>query len=156
MQPVIFQNRIDAGEKLAERLLWLEQSQLKERDPQNIVIVGIPRGGVIIADIIASKLGAKLDMVVSRKIGAPDNSELAIGAVMPNGSYFLNQEIVDRRNIPLDYIQVQASAQAKEIERRLTSYRGTKEYDNELDGKTVVLVDDGIQLGQRCLLRRDG
>ncbi|MFZ0405313.1 MAG: phosphoribosyltransferase family protein, partial [Nitrososphaeraceae archaeon] len=97
MQPAIFQNRIDAGEKLAERLLRLEQSHLRERDTQNIVIVGIPRGGVIIADIIASKLGAKLDIVVSRKIGAPDNSELAIGAVMPNGSYFLNQEIVDRR-----------------------------------------------------------
>ena len=78
MQPVIFQNRIDAGEKLAERLLWLKQSQLKERDPQNIVIVGIPRGGVIIADIIASKLGAKLDIVVSRKIGAPDNSDLQL------------------------------------------------------------------------------
>ena len=78
MQPAIFQNRIDAGEKLAERLLWLKQSQLKEKDPQNIVIVGIPRGGVIIADIIASKLGAKLDIVVSRKIGAPDNSELQL------------------------------------------------------------------------------
>ncbi len=151
MQPVTFQNRIDAGEKLAERLLWLKQSQLKERDPQNIVIVGIPRGGVIIADIIASKLGAKLDIVVSRKIGAPDNSELAIGAVMPNGSYFLNQEIVASRNIPLDYIQAQASAQAKEIERRLTSYRGTKEYDNEFDGKTVVLVDDGIATGATML-----
>jgi predicted phosphoribosyltransferase len=113
--------------------------------------VGIPRGGVIIADIIASKLGAKLDIVVSRKIGAPDNSELAIGAVMPNGSYFLNQEIVDRRNIPLDYIQEQASTQAKEIERRLTSYRGTKEYDNEFDGKTVVLVDDGIATGATML-----
>ncbi len=151
MQPVIFQNRIDAGEKLAERLLWLKQNQLKDRDPQNIVIVGIPRGGVIIADIIASKLGAKLDIVVSRKIGAPDNSELAIGAVMPNGSYFLNQEIVDMRNIPLDYIQAQASAQAKEIDRRLTSYRGTKEYDNEFDGKTVVLVDDGIATGATML-----
>ena len=70
---------------------------------------------------------------------------------MPNGSYFLNQEIVDRRNIPLDYIQEQASAQAKEIERRLTSYRGTKEYDNEFDGKTVVLVDDGIATGATML-----
>ena len=70
---------------------------------------------------------------------------------MPNGSYFLNQEIVDRRNIPLDYIQEQASAQAKEIERRLTRYRGTKEYDNEFDGKTVVLVDDGIATGATML-----
>jgi len=130
MQPVKFQNRTDAGEKLAERLLLLKQTQLRERDSQKIIIVGIPRGGVIIADIIASKLGAKLDIVVSRKISAPDNSELAIGAVMPNGSYFLNQEIVDTRNISLDYTQAQASAQAKEIERRLTSYRGTNEYDN--------------------------
>ena len=121
MQPAIFQDRIYAGEKLTERLLWLKQSQLEETDLLNIVIVGIPRGGVIIADIIASKLGAKLDIVVSRKIGAPDNPELAIGAVMPNGSYFLNQEIVDMRNIPIDYIQTQANAQAKEIERRLTS-----------------------------------
>ena len=151
MQPVKFQNRTDAGEKLAERLLLLKQTQLKERDSQKIIIVGIPRGGVIIADIIASKLGVKLDIVVSRKISAPDNSELAIGAVMPNGSYFLNQEIVDTRNISLDYTQAQASAQAKEIERRLTSYRGTNEYDNEFDGKTVVLVDDGIATGATML-----
>jgi len=151
MQPVKFQNRTDAGEKLAERLLLLKQTQLKERDSQKIIIVGIPRGGVIIADIIASKLGVKLDIVVSRKISAPDNSELAIGAVMPDGSYFLNQEIVDTRNISLDYTQAQASAQAKEIERRLTSYRGTNEYDNEFDGKTVVLVVDGIATGATML-----
>jgi len=151
MEPVIFQNRIDAGEILAERLLGLKQSQLKETGQQDIVILAIPRGGVIIGDVIASKLDAKLDIVVSRKIGAPDNSELAIGAVMPDGSYFLNQAIVDMRNIPLDYIDLQASAQAKEIDRRLMSYRGTKEYDNEFEGKTVVLVDDGIATGATIL-----
>ncbi len=151
MEPVIFQNRIDAGEKLAERLLGFKQSQLKETGQQDIVIVAIPRGGVIIGDVIASKLDAKLDIVVSRKIGAPDNSELAIGAVMPDGSYFLNQAIVDMRNIPLDYIELQASAQVKEIDRRLMSYRGTKEYDNEFEGKTVVLVDDGIATGATIL-----
>lgn len=151
MEPVIFQNRIDAGEKLAERLLGLKQSQLNETGQQDIVIVAIPRGGVIIGDVIASKLDAKLDIVVSRKIGAPDNSELAIGAVMPDGSYFSNQEIVEMRNIPLDYIELQASAQVKEIDRRLMSYRGTKEYDNEFEGKTVVLVDDGIATGATIL-----
>lgn len=151
MEPVIFQNRIDTGEKLAERLLGLKQSQLKETGQQDIVIVAIPRGGVIIGDVIASKLDAKLDIVVSRKIGAPDNSELAIGAVTPDGSYFLNQAIVDMRNIPLDYIELQASAQAKEIDRRLMSYRGTKEYDIEFEGKTVVLVDDGIATGATIL-----
>jgi putative phosphoribosyl transferase len=151
MEPVIFQNRIDAGEKLAERLLGLKQSQLNETGQQDIVIVAIPRGGVIIGDVIASKLDARLDIVVSRKIGAPDNSELAIGAVMPDGSYFSNQEIVEMRNIPLDYIELQASAQVKEIDRRLMSYRGTKEYDNEFEGKTVVLVDDGIATGATIL-----
>jgi putative phosphoribosyl transferase len=152
MQPVIFQNRIDAGEKLAERLSWLKQDRLKEqRRQQSTVILAIPRGGVIIGDIIASELDAKLDVVVSRKIGAPYNPELAIGAVMPDGSYFINQEIVNMLNIPEEYIQIQAHEQAKEIDRRLMSYRGSKEYDNEFEDKIVVLVDDGIATGATML-----
>jgi putative phosphoribosyl transferase len=152
MQPVIFQNRIDAGEKLAERLSWLKQDRLKEqRSQQSTVILAIPRGGVIIGDIIASELDAKLDVVVSRKIGAPYNPELAIGAVMPDGSYFINQEIVNMLNIPEEYIQIQAHEQVKEIDRRLMSYRGSKEYDNEFEDKIVVLVDDGIATGATML-----
>jgi putative phosphoribosyl transferase len=153
MQPVIFQNRIDAGEKLAERVSWLKQDRLKEeqRRQQSTVILAIPRGGVIIGDIIASELDAKLDVVVSRKIGAPYNPELAIGAVMPDGSYFINQEIVNMLNIPEEYIQIQAHEQAKEIDRRLMSYRGSKEYDNEFEDKIVVLVDDGIATGATML-----
>jgi putative phosphoribosyl transferase len=152
MQPVIFQNRIDAGEKLAERLSWLKQDRLKEqRRQQSTVILAIPRGGVIIGDIIASELDAKLDVVVSRKIGAPYNPELAIGAVMPDGSYFINQEIVNMLNIPEEYIQIQAHEQVKEIDRRLMSYRGSKEYDNEFEDKIVVLVDDGIATGATML-----
>jgi putative phosphoribosyl transferase len=153
MQPVIFQNRIDAGEKLAERVSWLKQDRLKEeqRRQQSTVILAIPRGGVIIGDIIASELDAKLDVVVSRKIGAPYNPELAIGAVMPDGSYFINQEIVNMLNIPEEYIQIQAHEQVKEIDRRLMSYRGSKEYDNEFEDKIVVLVDDGIATGATML-----
>ena len=152
MQPAIFQNRIDAGEKLTKRLFWLEQDRLKEeRRQQSIVILAIPRGGVIIGDVIASELDAKLDVVVSRKIGAPNNPELAIGAVMPDGSYFINQEIVNMLNIPQEYIQIQAHEQVKEIDRRLMSYRGSKEYDNEFEDKIVVLVDDGIATGATML-----
>ena len=136
MQPAIFQNRIDAGEKLTKRLFWLEQDRLKEeRRQQSTVILAIPRGGVIIGDVIASELDAKLDVVVSRKIGAPNNPELAIGAVMPDGSYFINQEIVNMLNILQEYIQIQAHEQVKEIDRRLMSYRGSKEYDNEFEDK---------------------
>jgi putative phosphoribosyl transferase len=152
MQPAIFQNRIDAGEKLAKRLSWLKQDQLKEeRSQQSIIIIAIPRGGVIIGDVIASELDAKLDIVVSRKIGAPNNPELAIGAVMPDGSYFINQEIINILNIPEEYIQIQAHEQIKEIDRRLMSYRGSKEYDNEFEDKIVVLVDDGIATGATML-----
>jgi putative phosphoribosyl transferase len=152
MQPAIFQNRIDAGEKLAKRLSWLKQDQLKEeRSQQSIIILAIPRGGVIIGDVIASELDAKLDIVVSRKIGAPNNPELAIGAVMPDGSYFINQEIINILNIPEEYIQIQAHEQIKEIDRRLISYRGSKEYENEFEDKIVVLVDDGIATGATML-----
>jgi putative phosphoribosyl transferase len=150
MQSIIFQDRIDAGKRLAKKLSWLKQDQLKEerdRRQQSIVILAIPRGGVIIGEVIASELDAKLDIIVSRKIGAPDNPELAIGAVMPDGSYFLNQRLVNMLNVPQEYIQIQAHEQIKEIDRRLMAYRGSKEYDNEFEGKAVVLVDDGIATG---------
>jgi putative phosphoribosyl transferase len=147
MQPVKFQNRVDAGQKTAERLFGLKLDLFGESGSQNIVILAIPRGGVVIGDIVASELAAKLDVVVSRKIGAPNNPELAIGAVMPDGSYFLNQEIVDTLNVSLEYIEVQAAAQIKEINRRLISYRGNKEYDTEFEDKIIVLVDDGIATG---------
>jgi putative phosphoribosyl transferase len=150
MQSIIFQDRIDAGKRLAKKLSWLRQDQLKEkqdRRQQSIVILAIPRGGVIIGDVITTELDAKLDIIVSRKIGAPDNPELAIGAVMPDGSYFLNQRLVNMLNVPQDYIKIQAHEQIKEIDRRLMAYRGSKEYDNEFEGKAVVLVDDGIATG---------
>jgi putative phosphoribosyl transferase len=150
MQSIIFQDRIDAGKRLAKKLSWLKQDQLKEerdRRQQSIVILAIPRGGIIIGNVIATELDAKLDIIVSRKIGAPDNPELAIGAVMPDGSYFLNQRLVNMLNVPQDYIKIQAHEQIKEIDRRLMAYRGSKEYDNEFEGKAVVLVDDGIATG---------
>jgi putative phosphoribosyl transferase len=150
MQSIIFQDRIDAGKRLAKKLSWLKQEQLKEerdRRQQSIVILAIPRGGIIIGNVIATELDAKLDIIVSRKIGAPDNPELAIGAVMPDGSYFLNQRLVNMLNVPQDYIKIQAHEQIKEIDRRLMAYRGSKEYDNEFEGKAVVLVDDGIATG---------
>jgi putative phosphoribosyl transferase len=150
MQSIIFQDRIDAGKRLAKKLSWLKQDQLKEerdRRQKSIVILAIPRGGVIIGDVIASELDAKLDIIVSRKIGAPDNPELAIGAVMPDGSYFQNQGLVNMLNVPQEHIQIQAHQQIKEIDRRLMAYRESKEYDNEFEGKAVVLVDDGIATG---------
>src|SRR5947209_676588 len=150
MQPIIFRDRIDAANKLAEKL---KQQLMKpeQRNSSSIVVLSIPRGGVIIGDVVATKLNAKLDLVVSRKIGAPIDPEVAIGAVMPDGTYFLNEEIMLTLEVPQHYIDTQVNVQMKEIERRLISFRGSKEYDRELMRKTVVLVDDGIATGATIL-----
>jgi putative phosphoribosyl transferase len=148
MQSVIFRDRIDAAKKLVERLYWLKDEIRENKSPA--VIVAIPRGGVVIGDVIASEVGVKLDLVVSRKIGAPSNSELAIGAVMPDGSYFLN-EVADMINVSQDYIESQINKEVKEIDRRLIDFRGSRNYDNELEGKLAVLVDDGIATGATML-----
>src|ERR671919_1484158 len=151
MHQVKFQSRMDAGHKIAERLFGLKLDLFGESGNKDFVILAIPRGGIIIGDIVASELDAKLDVVVSRKIGAPNNPELAIGAVMPDGSYFINQEIVNMLNISQKYIQIKAHEQVREIDRRLMSYRGRKEYDNKFEDKIVVLVDDGIATGATML-----
>jgi putative phosphoribosyl transferase len=148
MQTVLFSDRTDAAKQLAERLYWLKNEIQENRS--SVVIVAVPRGGVVIGNIIASQLGAKLDLVVSRKIGAPFNPELAIGAVMPDGSYFLN-DVAEMMNVSQDYIESQIEKEVKEIDRRLIEFRGNREYYNKLEDKIVVLVDDGIATGATIL-----
>src|SRR5919206_2129819 len=160
---MLFDDRIDAAKRLAERLKQLlHDNIMSQREDTNyintVIVLAIPRGGVVVGDVIASILGVKLDVIVTRKIGAPSNSELAIGAVMPDGSYFLNKDIVGMLNVPTSYITEQANLQKKEIERRLLSFRGEREenssYYNDydrLEGKIVVIVDDGIATGATML-----
>ncbi|HJY10054.1 MAG TPA: phosphoribosyltransferase family protein [Nitrososphaeraceae archaeon] len=148
MQTVLFRDRTDAARQLAERLYWLKNEI--EKSKSSVIIMAIPRGGIIIGNIIAKELRTKLDLVVTRKIGAPFNPELAIGAVMPDGSYFLN-DVAEMINISQNYIESQIRKEVKEIERRLIEFRGRKEYDNKLEDKIVVLVDDGIATGATIL-----
>ena len=149
MLSIIFRDRIDAANRLAEKLMWVLNKE--QKDSSSIVVLSIPRGGVIIGDVVSTKLNAKFDVVVSRKIGAPIDPEVAIGAVMPDGTYFLNEDVMLTLNVSQDYIDTQVNVQLKEIERRLMSFRGSKEYDVKLKGKTVVLVDDGIATGATIL-----
>ena len=144
---VVFEDRRDAGIQLAENLLWVNDIAKKDNIANNVVVLAIPRGGVVIGDIIASSIEAKLDIVVSRKIAAPFNPEFAIGAIMPDGACFLNLGTIEALQIPQQYIATEAEEQRKEIDRRLVMYRGHKGYDNELEGKIVILVDDGIATG---------
>lgn len=137
-----FKDRRDAAALLAAKLKDIYGKQFLKEKP---LILAIPRGGVVTGDEIAVRLGADLDVVVSKKIGAPYNPELAIGAVMHDGSFFPNTDIIEALGIGEDYIKQQISEKMKEVERRLGRFRGGREY--HLEGKTVILVDDGIATG---------
>ena len=144
---IIYENREDAARRLAEKLrsLLYENQKMAGINRANTRILAIPRGGVVTGDIMASILGLNLDIIVSRKIGAPDNPELAIGAVMHDGSFFANSDIIKILQIPGDYIEENIAIQMKEIQRRLWLFRHSQEYN--LSGSTIILVDDGIATG---------
>ncbi len=139
---MVFRDREEAGEKLAQAL-----SHLKGEE---VIVVGIPRGGVIVAAKIANFLNSPLDVVIPRKIGSPGNPELAIGAVVEEGEVFLNEGLVKSLGVSEEYIEEEVKKELQEIERRRNYYLGDrKELDYE--GKTVVLVDDGLATGYTAL-----
>jgi putative phosphoribosyl transferase len=133
----LFADRREAGERLAEML-----GDLKGQD---VVVLAIPRGGVEIGSILARALDAPLDIVVPRKVGAPGNPELGLGAVAED------VEVLDARMIRVlgvddDYLQREISAQREEIRRRSAAYRGDRP-PADLAGKVAVVVDDGVATG---------
>ena len=132
-----FRNRVDAGNLLADRLTKTQHSPA--------IVLGIPRGGVILADIVAKKLGSDFDIVIPRKLGAPENEELAIGAVMEDGTSYINRYMVNALRIQQDYIENELARQATEIRRRSATYRKSTGYG--IAGKNTILVDDGIATG---------
>ena len=118
----------------------------KKGKDDRVLVLGIPRGGVIVADIVARKLNADFDIVIPRKISAPDNKENAIGAVMDDGSLYLDDFLVDSLKVSPEYIQRETKEQLQEIERRKALFRPTfREYN--IKDRTVVLIDDGIATG---------
>ena len=146
-----FYDRKEAGKRLAEKIkIYIENNNLQTKKT-SFIVMAIPRGGVIIGDIVASELNIYLDVIISKKIGAENNPELAIGALMADGSYILNEDIVSRINVSDEYINKQIKIQQKEIERRLIEFRGQKEIKDELQDKIIVLVDDGIATGATIL-----
>lgn len=133
-----FRNREEAAKRLAKELL--------EYRGKNPVVLAIPRGGIIIAYEVAKALNAPLDLIIPRKIGAPGNPELAIGAVTEDGTTILNQRLVAELGISKDYIELEKEDQIQEIKRRIKVYRGDAP-PQSLEGKTVIVVDDGIATG---------
>src|SRR5439155_22345547 len=123
-----FIDRIDAGERLARELQSLKG--------QDVVVLGIPRGGVEVAAVVAERLGAPLDVVVPRKVGAPGNPELGLGAVA-DGVEVLDDRLISMLGVSDDYLRAEIAAQTEEIRRREAAYRGNRA-PVELSRKTAV------------------
>jgi putative phosphoribosyl transferase len=137
---VIFADRADAGTRLAEALRHL--------GPKAIVLA-IPRGGVIVGDVVARELGVRLDVVVPRKVGAPGNPELAIGAVAP-GVRVLDPRMIRALGVSERYLEREIESQEAEIERRQRAYRGGRP-PQPIPGRVAIVVDDGVATGSTAI-----
>jgi len=134
-----FANRVEAGRALAERL-----QALAGRD--DVVVLGLPRGGVPVAAEVAKALGAPLDLLLVRKLGAPGQPELAIGAIAEEGIRLVNEDVLLSLGLGLDTIDRVVADEQPELERRLRAYRGDRAAV-PVAGRTVVVVDDGLATG---------
>jgi putative phosphoribosyl transferase len=138
----MFKDRVSAGRQLAAAL-----DKYKAEMP---VVLGIPRGGVVVALEVARALGAPLDLVIPRKIGAPGNPELAIGAVAGEEQIFINSELITSLKISQSYIDSAVLKALEEIRRRRRLYMGEAEPIDPA-GKTALIVDDGLATGYTAL-----
>lgn len=135
----MFKDRKDAGMKLAGKL---EEFSGKE----NVIVLALPRGGVVTGFEIARRLNALLDVLIVRKIGHPWQPELAVGAVSETGAVVYNEDVVSSAGVTKEYLRGEAARQRDEIARRQQLYRSGRKIV-KLTGKTVILVDDGIATG---------
>ncbi len=133
-----FVDRIDAGKRLA--------SALKNFSGKKGTVLAIPRGGVVVGYMIAKILNLPLDIIIPRKIGAPDNPELAIGAVAEDGTAILDQTLIKCLGVSREYVIAETERQKQEIKRRFKLYRQGASYP-DLKGLDVIVVDDGIATG---------
>lgn len=134
-----FENRAEAGRFLAKELN-------EYKDKPDVLILALPRGGVPVAYEVAQALNAPLDVLIVRKLGAPEHEELAVGAIASGGVYVLNRDVVDMMHISEAQLQQIAAKEQQELERREQAYRDGRSAPR-VDGKTVILIDDGLATG---------
>jgi predicted phosphoribosyltransferase len=135
----IFRDRTEAGQLLARELMHYA-------DRPDVVVLGLPRGGVPVAYEVAMALHAPLDVFIVRKLGTPGQRELAMGAIASGGVRVLNEEVVRGMGIPMRVIAAATAEEERELKRRELAYRGSYS-EPEVRGKTVLLIDDGIATG---------
>jgi predicted phosphoribosyltransferase len=139
MKPQRFRNRTDAGRRLAEKLAAYANRS-------DVLVLGLPRGGVPVGFEVARALGAPLDVFLVRKLGVPGYEELAMGAVASGGGRVLNDEIVRGLGISEHEIDAAVARALEELARREQRYRGDRP-PPDIEGRTVILVDDGLATG---------
>ena len=132
-------DRVDAGRRLATRL-----GEYAGRD--DVIVLGLPRGGVPVAAEVARALGAPLDVMVVRKLGTPGHPELAMGAIASGGARVINQQVVEQAGVSDAQLQAEVLRQQEELARRERAYRGKRPFP-EIAGRTVIAVDDGFATG---------
>jgi putative phosphoribosyl transferase len=130
-------NRKEAGIELAKSL---------EDINKDAIVLAIPRGGVVVGFEVAKKFGIPLDIVITKKIGAPNNPELAIGAVAEDGTLLLDENLATSLGVSQQYIKDEVARQKSEIQRRLENYRGDAPRP-AINGRQVIVVDDGVATG---------
>lgn len=136
---MIFEDRVDAGRKLAERLAGY-------KGVRDTIVLALPRGGVPVAAEVAQALDAPLDIFLVRKLGVPGNEEYAMGAIATGGVRVINEYVVRQMGVSEQSLAAVAAREQRELERREALYRGG-EPEMDIQGKTVILVDDGLATG---------
>ena len=134
-----FRDRKDGGEQLGNKLARYAKTK-------DAIVLGLPRGGVVTAREVASRLGLPLDVIVVRKLGTPGQPELAMGAIARGGIRVLNDDVIRSLRIANHEIEAASAAEERECARREMVFRGGRP-PRSLDGKTVILVDDGLATG---------
>jgi len=137
-----YADRREAGRRLATAVA----AALDPFDPDDVLVLGVPRGGVTVAAEVAAALGASLDVALARKLGAPGNRELAIGAIAEQGDPVVDADLVRRLAVTPEYLAAEIDRQRDELARRAARYRGDRP-PPAIMGRTVVVVDDGIATG---------
>ncbi|MBZ0156058.1 MAG: phosphoribosyltransferase [Alphaproteobacteria bacterium] len=135
----MFADRRDAGRRLAEKLVHY-------KGRTGVLVLALPRGGVVTGFEIARSLDAPLDVLIVRKMGFPGQPELALGAISETGAVVLNEQVISYGRLPKEYIEYEKSRQREEINRRITLYRGGNPLE-KLEGKIIILADDGVATG---------
>lgn len=136
----IFKDRIAAGELLANRL----------RDIKADLVLGVPRGGVVVAAVVAKLLKLPLDIIVTRKIGAPGQEELALGAVDPDGEVIWDSDLLKQLGLKVNNLEFKVKEEKEELKRRERLYRQDRG-SLDVSDKTAILIDDGMATGATIL-----